>query len=105
MASLSGASQQSNSSHALFVAPTTTSNPILHVAITTTITSSTSSHVSSESLTTPSNGYSPSSKPLADFNQSNKIEKQGHTPQHSDISLASLSSGKYMRINMYIIGA
>ena len=90
-----GASQQPGLSHAPFVA-LTTGSPISRVTITTATTNSTSSHVSSESLTT-ANGYSPSFKALVDFNQSNQtqenIASQGHTPQQSDISLASLSSG------------
>lgn len=93
-ASLSGAIQQQNSSHAPFVALTTNSA----ISMATEVTNSNSSHVSSETLTTPPNS---SSKPLVDFNQSNQlllenIVSQGHSSQHSDISLASLSSSSGM---------
>ena len=95
VASLSGASgQQRNSSHTPFVA-LSASKTTPHVAIKTIVTNSSSNHVSSESVTS-SNGYTPSYRLSTGFNQSNQSQNvitKDHTPQHSDISLASLSSG------------
>lgn len=92
--SLSEASQQPNSSHTPFVA-LPTSNTIANVTITTVVTNSNSSHVSSESLTTP-----PDPPSSADYNQSNQLQEnvnpQGHSSQYTDISLASLSSGVFV---------
>ena len=87
-ASLAEASQQPNSSHTPFVALPTIAN----ATIATVVTNSNSSHVSSDSLTTP-----PGPSSNADYNQSNQsVVSQGHSSQHSDISLASLSSGVYV---------
>jgi len=78
-------SQQLTSSH----------TPLSPVSMVTVVTNSDSSHVNSDSLATPPNGHNISSKPFANFNQSDQIKENVSQSQHSDISLASLSSGLY----------
>lgn len=78
--SSSGTNQQPNSRHAPHVTQTTNTP----VTITTVVTNNNSSHVSSDGSTSPPNEHS---KALVED------VLQSHTPQHSDISLTSLSSG------------
>ncbi|XP_065919089.1 uncharacterized protein [Dysidea avara] len=63
-----------------------------HIAMPTLVTNSDSSHVSSDSLATPSNERG-SVEPAITFNQSDHFQPPVHTSQHGDISLLSSSSG------------
>lgn len=68
--------------------------PAVHrVAMPTLVANSDSSHVSSDSLATPFNERG-SLKHAITFSQSDHQTPSVHTPQDSDISLASSSSGE-----------